>query len=166
MRPPAARRALLGAALAALVAGAPGGAPAQPEGARALVERFAARLAAGDARALAAFYHEDGGHRDLSSGERVRGRDELRELYAVRLGAAGRGAERARIESFRQLGEDAAIAQLSLLGTTHASESEGPGPWPPYTVVVLSREDGRWRVAATRAGGNPETGAHSRKAGG
>jgi uncharacterized protein (TIGR02246 family) len=134
---------------------AEGPAAADLDGPRAVVERFARLLEARDASGLAALYHPDGGHRDLASGERIRGVDSLRNLYATRLSTNGTGP--VRIDSFRLLTADVAIAQLTMSGTPSQAPSGAARRWPPFTAVVLSREDGRWGVAATRAGGNPNT---------
>jgi hypothetical protein len=147
------RHAVPGIALIALATA--GGPAAEQAGPRALVERFARLLERRDAVGVAALYHRGALHRDLATGELVRGSDALVKLYANRLAESDTLA--LQIDSFRLLTRDVAVAQLSAAGARRAAGRGASRPWPAYTALVLSREDGRWGLAATRAGGNPAT---------
>lgn len=159
------RRTLYGIAIAALAATA-APATADDDAARRAVERFVRLLEAGDADGLAALYHPDAAHRDLASGEFVCGAQALRALFSESLSAGGVGVARVEIASFRLLTPDVALAQLTRSREPRGTPAARPGAtrdWPPYTAVLVSLERGRWAVAATRAGGNPDSEASAER---
>lgn len=121
-----------------------------PPGAREAAQRWAEHLAGGEVALLVALYSTDGSHRDLATGELARGREALRRYFEARLGSSNPSP---RLSGLVALAGDSVLVRLA---------HDVPGAsWPPYTAVLLVREEGGWRVAATRAGGNPDVPAPS-----
>ena len=140
------RPALVGFALGLTVAAS----AAEPDEPRRLAERYGLLLAAGDAAALIALYLPGADHRDLSTGDRFVAGNDLERFLEERLRRREAATRSAHIESFRRLGPDVALAQLTLSGP-----AGGGSGWPPFTALLLRRAEEGWGVAATRAGGNP-----------
>lgn len=137
-------------ALAALVAHGPIPLPAassDAEGAHRALRRLVAALEAGELAQLVAWYASDADHRDLSAGERARGRAAIASFLEKGYGRAAGGD--VEVVSLRLLTPDVAIAQLTL--------GSPAGAWPPHLAVVLRHRADGWRLVASRGGGNPDT---------
>lgn len=144
---------MLAAGLAALIVHGPigsAGGDADVGEARRALGMVTAALEAGDLSQLTALYAPDADHRDLAEGRRVRGAAAIGAFLDEAYGGGVGGS--ADVASFRLLTTDVAIAQLTI---------GNGGEWPPYLAALLRHQGDRWRLVATRAGGNPDTRARA-----
>ena len=147
---------VLVALLAALVVGQ------QVLGARAgdalrllqLLRSFDRAAEAGDTDALVGLFHVDAEHRGLTTGRLVRGHAALRELLAREMVDESADSVDTRIVAFRFVTPDVLVGDVTVHYTNYRLAEQ---IWPHYrehSFVVVTRREGRWRIAATGAGGD------------
>lgn len=123
------------------------------DGIDVLLAQFASAMQAGDVAGVINLYHSDGQHRDLSNGQFASGRREidifLREQYALQDGVSA-------VELFAVKMRAPTVAIVNLDVTMEELADDAP-TWPPFVVLVLTYSDQQWGIAASRAGGNPDT---------
>ncbi|MGB0386387.1 MAG: hypothetical protein ACPGWR_16375 [Ardenticatenaceae bacterium] len=119
----------------------------------ALLAQFASAMQAGDVAGVINLYHSDGQHRDLSNGQFASGRGEidifLRSQYALQDGVSA-----VDLFTVKMRAPTVAIVNLDVKMEEIADDSP---TWPPFVVLVLTYSDEQWGIAASRAGGNPDT---------
>jgi hypothetical protein len=121
-------------------------------GAERVVRTLARAWADGDLEGLGALLDAKAEHRDLASGEIVRGREECLQFFRVTYGTdSPSDPRRVDVSSFRLLAPRVAIASLALRDADGRPTRSG---WPPFSVSLLVHDARGWRVAATRAGAN------------
>lgn len=119
-----------------------------------LLHRFDRAAARGDTETLVDLFHSDAEHRGLTTGRLVRGRSALRALFAHEMSGESAEAVDTEIVAFRFLTPSVAVGDVTVRYRSYRLEGL---LWPRYhehSFVVLSRRDGRWRIAATGAGGH------------
>ena len=113
---------------------------------QALVDEFTKAFNAGDAEAAAATYTESALVVD-EEGNRVEGRDAVREQYAAGFAEAPGRTIAIRVDSFRFLGPETALEEGEA---TIQPAGDGGSPELSRFTVVYVKQDGRWLQAAVR----------------
>jgi len=123
---------------------------ADEEAIRAQAKEFCAAFAQGDARAVAAFWTEQGEYQDES--ETLRGRDAIEKAYSEHFKVAPKQSMTIDIESIRFPARDLAVEE----GTIQVKGNGSQLPTSTRYRVVHVREDGKWRAALVREWGAGE----------
>ena len=125
---------------------------------KALVDTFVKAFNAGDAEAAAATYTETAVVVN-EEGERVEGRDAVRELYAASFADSPGGTIAIRVDALRFLGPETALEE----GRSTITPAKGDGA-PEITrfTAVYVKQDGHWKQAAVRDEHAPDLAPHDR----
>lgn len=128
-----------------------GKSPAKPAGATELealhasAEAFAKAFNAGDAKGIAAQFHEKAEAID-EEGDIVEGREQIEARFAETFRTFPKARITVELTSLRQLSPDVAVEDGFSTTTLDPDE---PGSRSPYTVVHVKR-DGKWKIASVR----------------
>lgn len=107
----------------------------------------------GDAKAVAAFWTEQGEYYD-DSGEVLRGRADIEKAFADHFKEKPKGKIEVDIQSIRFPSRDTAIEEGILRLKPGGSHELPSSTW--YSVLHI-REDGRWSIVVAREWGRPST---------
>lgn len=108
-------------------------------------EAFVAAFDKGDAKAVAAFWTEDGDYVD-ETGRHMKGREEIEKAFAAFF-AENKGLKvQVHTESLRFVTPDVAIED----GVTSVSEPDGGPPSRDRYTLVHVKRDGQWRLSSVR----------------
>ena len=119
-----------------------------------LLQSFDRAAERGDTDALMDLFHADAEHRGLTTGRVVRGRAALREIFGQEMSDESADSVDTEVVAFRFVTPDVLIGDVTVHYTNYRLEGL---VWPSYrehSFVVLTRREGRWRIAATGAGGD------------
>ena len=149
-------RALAGTVMVGLLgAAARGDEPAARETDRAAVRAtgrdYVLAFNSGDAKAIAALWTENGEYQDESGGMII-GRAKIEAAYASLFKEKPGGKMQLDIKSIRFPSRDTAIE----VGEAHVTPAGAELPTSSKYVALHVREDGKWRIAATREWGGNE----------
>ena len=116
----------------------------------AMLREYLAAFNRHDAPALAAHWTASGENIDLDTGETIRGREAVADVFATLFHADGEAAIDIDIESIRPLRDDVAVVD----GVTHIAFSDtSTGAMPPSRsrfAAVVVKERGRWMLESVR----------------
>jgi len=116
----------------------------------AMLREYLAAFNRHDAPALAAHWTASGENVDLDTGETIRGREAVADVFATLFHEDGEAAIDIDIESIRPLRDDVAVVD----GVTHIAFSDTPtGAMPPSSsrfAAVVVKERGRWMLESVR----------------
>lgn len=119
-----------------------------------LLYRFDRAAERGDTETLVDLFHPDAEHRGLTTGRLVRGHAALRELMSEEMVEESADSVDTEIVAFRFVTPEVLVGDVTVHYTNYRLEGL---VWPHYrehSFVVATRADGRWRIAATSAGGD------------
>ena len=112
----------------------------------------------GDIETLVGLFHADAEHRGLTTGRLIAGRAALRELLAREMTDESTTSVDTELVAFRFPTPEVLIGDV----TAHYENYRLDGLlWPHYrehSFAVLTQREGRWRIAATSAGGHDSEG--------
>src|SRR5262249_19041984 len=111
-------------------------------------EVFARTFEKGDAKAVGAFFTQEGEYVD-ENGEPIRGRDALEKAYAQFFAKRAELKVTSKTDKVRFLGKDTAVEEGTF--TVHAKNR--PANSSRFSTLYV-REDGRWRVAMLKEWGD------------
>ncbi len=123
--------------------------PADEKAIREAVQAFARSFEKGDARAVGAFFTEEGEYIDEDGGDPVRGRAALEKAYAEFFAKRKELKAEAKTDAVRFLGKDTAIEE----GTFTVRAKDGPPNASRYSALFV-RQDGRWLIATLKEWGD------------
>lgn len=116
----------------------------------AMLREYLAAFNRHDAPALAAHWTASGENVDLDTGETIRGREAVADVFATLFHEDGEAAIDIDIESIRPLRDDVAVVD----GVTHIAFSDtSTGAMPPSSsrfAAVVVKERGRWMLESVR----------------
>jgi uncharacterized protein (TIGR02246 family) len=116
----------------------------------AMLREYLAAFNRHDAPALAAHWTASGENVDLDTGETIRGREAVADVFATLFHEDGEAAIDIDIESIRPLRDDVAVVD----GITHIAFSDtSTGAMPPSSsrfAAVVVNECGRWMLESVR----------------
>jgi uncharacterized protein (TIGR02246 family) len=119
-----------------------------------LLRNFDQAAERGDTDALVDLFHADAEHRGLTTGRLVRGRGALREVFSREMTDESADSVDTEIVAFRFVTPEVLVGDVTVHYTNYRLEGL---VWPQYrehSFVVATRREGRWRIAATSAGGD------------
>jgi uncharacterized protein (TIGR02246 family) len=119
-----------------------------------LLRSFDQAAERGDTEALVDLFHADAEHRGLTTGRLVSGRAALREIFGQEMSDESADSVDTEIVAFRFVTPDVLVGDVTVRYTNYRLEGL---VWPRYrehSFVVATRREGRWRIAATGAGGD------------
>jgi uncharacterized protein (TIGR02246 family) len=120
-----------------------------------LASEFESAAEEKDAERLASLFQPNAEHFGLTTGRLIRGRLALKQLFEDEFGGdSGSDQVDTQFVAFRFLRPDALLADVTV---TYIDYRLRERVWPIYrehTMVVLAKNQGEWRIAATSAGGD------------
>lgn len=131
--------------------GAQGERKADETAIRTASQALARAFEKGDAKAVAAFWTEEGEYLD-EGGEPVRGRAALEKAYAAFFAKRPELKVESKTDAVRFLGKDTAVEE----GTFTVRTKDRPADSSRYSAMYV-RQDGRWQVALLKEWGDDST---------
>jgi uncharacterized protein (TIGR02246 family) len=119
-----------------------------------LLRSFERAAERGDTDSILELFHADAEHRGLTTGRLVRGHAALRELFEREMNDESADSVETEVVAFRFLTPEVLVGDLTVHYRNYRREGLR---WPQYrehSFVLLTQREGRWRIAATGAGGD------------
>jgi uncharacterized protein (TIGR02246 family) len=121
-----------------------------------LLERLAKAYNAGDAKALAALWSEDGEYLSLDSGEQLSGRKDIEADFAELFRAKPGARLEIDVAKLRRLGDGAAAVE----GLARVIRDQQPVARSKF-LALLVRQGGQWRIDSVRESDTPESASNA-----
>lgn len=122
---------------------------------RRAVQSYVAAFNAGDAKALAAHWSQDGVYTNRTTGQQFSGREAIEAEFEILFSHGQSARLDVSLESIRFVTPDVAVEE----GTAYVVES-GQLPSPSRYTAIYVKRDGEWRLDSVRETAMPATPSH------